>query len=92
MSNLILASNLLYGSNILFYARVVITQGLSIRMQLAHNTKEMIAKAIPMTNYTSMASFPFPASVLSIVSITMELVGETRQFAHAYSREILIVS
>ena len=37
----------------------------------------MIAKVISMNNSTSMALFPFPASVLSIVSITMELNGLT---------------
>ena len=33
----------------------------------------MIAKVIPMSNSTSMALFSIPTSVLSIVSITMEL-------------------
>ena len=36
-----------------------------------------------MSNYTSMPSFPFPASVLSIISMTIELIGLTWQFAHA---------
>ena len=40
---------------------------LSIRMQKVHNTKEMIAKVIPMSNYTSMALFSFPESVFLIV-------------------------
>ena len=43
----------------------------------------MIVKVIPMSNSTSMALFPFRASVLSIVSITMELNGVDRLFAHA---------
>ena len=36
-----------------------------------------------------MGLFPFPASVLSVVSITMELNGRTWQFAHAQRRETL---
>ena len=43
----------------------------------SYNTKEMIAKVIPMSNSTSMALFPFRALVLSIVSIRMELNGLT---------------
>ena len=49
----------------------------------------MITKVIPMSNSTSMALFLFPASVLSIVSITMELNGLTGQFAHAQECETL---
>ena len=49
----------------------------------------MIAKVISMSNYTSMVLFSFPALVLSIFSITMELIGLTLQFAHAQRRETL---
>ena len=52
----------------------------------------MIAKVIPMTNYTSTALFPFPASVLSILSIIMDLIGQTRQFAHAQGHETFPLS
>ena len=55
----------------------------------SYNTKEMIAKVIPMSNSTSMALFPFRALVLSIVSIRMELNGLTWQFAHVQRRETL---
>ena len=58
-------------------------------MQLVRNTKEMIAKVIPMSNSTSIALFPFPASLISIISITMELSALPLQFAHAQRREIL---
>ena len=46
----------------------------------------MIAKVIPTSNSTTMALFPFSASVLSIVSITMEL---NKLFAHAQRGETL---
>ena len=49
----------------------------SIRTQRVHNTKEMIAKVTAKSNSTFMALLPFPASVLSILSITMELNGQT---------------
>ena len=48
----------------------------------------MITKVIPMSIIT-MGLFPFSASVLSIVSIQMELSGLPLKFAHAQRRETL---
>ena len=46
-------------------------------LTLRHNSIKITLRIAVPSNYTSMALFPFPASVLSSDSRTMELTGLT---------------